>query len=348
MLIDIQKIKEWFCRIIATKKQKEILNSVEVGTLVWAKMPLKRKTLKKIEKNHRVRPYIVVYKDLTYVYGVKCSSSPKNIRNNYLEYFIPGKKYRQTKDTYVKLGKIYKVPVNNLKSKYYTLKNNDVISIKKRLAIIKNSGAEIDYNFPKGFKYDKGDVLKDGENTYYVYDVDNKNYYCYYCSIKYDKKAKRYIKANVNWQPMYFNLSEKLCFSQNKKMDIINIATEDEIKFLDDKIADSEIAIKAEKNLNKNNKQNVNCFMSGSVYKGRKHKIVYLFQLNGKNYGVDTFMYNIEPELVEIENIEKKKVVEKMSAKDLYKIVEYLCSKKIKPIRPLNHLRTQIEKNLKE
>ena len=62
-------------RFIKRLKEKiKLMNVLQPGDLVWSKMPLSRKELKKIEKEHQVRPYLVVDKSLFFIYAYQSSS----------------------------------------------------------------------------------------------------------------------------------------------------------------------------------------------------------------------------------------------------------------------------------
>lgn len=58
-----------------TEEQKEIFSSLDPGHVVWALMPYDMEILEKIEESHRVRPYLVMYKDECNIYAYESSSS---------------------------------------------------------------------------------------------------------------------------------------------------------------------------------------------------------------------------------------------------------------------------------
>ena len=115
------------------KNQKKLLNSLDPGDLVWAKMPLSKKELKSIEKSHQIRPYLVVTKDKFNIYAYQSSSKQWNKLNNCQEYFINRFLYKQKKDSFINLTQIHKIPFINLKSYYITLNEQDLKNIQKRL-----------------------------------------------------------------------------------------------------------------------------------------------------------------------------------------------------------------------
>ena len=55
-------LKKLIQKIINIKNQKQLINSLKSGDLVWAKMPLSKSKLKTIEETHQIRPYLVIKK----------------------------------------------------------------------------------------------------------------------------------------------------------------------------------------------------------------------------------------------------------------------------------------------
>ena len=90
----INKIK----RIKATKRERDLLYQLWPGFLVWAEMPLSKEELERIEESHRIRPYLVVYKDDANIYAYQCSSRNYNNLNNYEKYYINKKEYNQERE----------------------------------------------------------------------------------------------------------------------------------------------------------------------------------------------------------------------------------------------------------
>ena len=56
-------ILNWFNLFRAKKAQKSLLKEVQQGDMVWARMPLGKEELEKVEECHRIRPYLVMWKD---------------------------------------------------------------------------------------------------------------------------------------------------------------------------------------------------------------------------------------------------------------------------------------------
>lgn len=137
-------------RIHPIKSQKKLLNSLNPGDLVWAKMPLPKKQLNKIEESHQIRPYLIMHKDKFHVYAYPSSSKQWNKLNNIQEYCICKTRYKQKKDSFINLTEIHKIVFIHLKKKYITLNELDLRNIEKRLMI---QGRKSIYTFGKDFFY---------------------------------------------------------------------------------------------------------------------------------------------------------------------------------------------------
>ncbi len=90
-------LKNFIQKINIVKSQKKLLNSLNPGDLVWAKMPLPKKQLNKIEESHQIRPYLVRYKDKFNIYAYQSSSKQMDKLNNTQEYCIRKIRYNKTK-----------------------------------------------------------------------------------------------------------------------------------------------------------------------------------------------------------------------------------------------------------
>lgn len=84
-------------KIETHKQKKEIFNKLKIGDMVWCSMPLPKKQLNLIEQSHRIRPYLVVYKEQNFLLCYQCSSKDRVELNNCQKYLISGKKYKTKK-----------------------------------------------------------------------------------------------------------------------------------------------------------------------------------------------------------------------------------------------------------
>jgi len=214
LLFCFRKIKE---KISFLKGKFAYFQRFKLGDIVWAKMPLPKKALKQVDIDHRIRPYLIVGKNLFYIYCFQSSSKKWEKAYNYQEYKINRLRYKITKDSFISLKKVYKIPFWNIKSKYISLQDIDLKNIQKRLEI---SGSN--YKYYIDYKFDDGDVIKIKNQLYYIYTSDNTNLYC--LIVYTNKPSNKYEQIVVDGQIYYTKFEKKACFSRKTSMEIVNIA----------------------------------------------------------------------------------------------------------------------------
>lgn len=62
IMFKFNRLKNLHQRFQHIKLQKKLLNSLNPGDLVWAKIPLPKKQLNKIEESYRIRHYLIMYR----------------------------------------------------------------------------------------------------------------------------------------------------------------------------------------------------------------------------------------------------------------------------------------------
>ena len=167
------KLKALIIKMLASKdeiKGLSIYDEIKEGDSVYAKMPLRKGELKKIAKDHQIRPYVVLKKKRYSFIGFQCSSTfiPKGPHYLYhkIRYSI------EDKDSYINLSKIYEVPILNIRSYFKHIKAQDLAIINKKLDMVNKRSFVSDLRFEDiDSSPSIGDVIKIGQNTYYVYRV---------------------------------------------------------------------------------------------------------------------------------------------------------------------------------
>lgn len=322
----LKKFKDFYNNILKNienkKQQKIIFDEVKTGDMLWCTMPLSKKELRKIEKSHRVRPYLVVAKKADYLLCYQSSSQNKEKLNNYQEYTIKGKRYRSKKDSYIDLTSVKKIKIKNIQSTYIKLNQIDIKNIEKRIRISKYRGNNNLVQFNEPIHLEIGDVVVRGVN-YYIYAEDNVNIYGFKVQRKYEQNLEEII---INRKKYYTNFKEFKTINKNDKFDIVNIANEDEIK----EIFNKKMAkrLKPDKNI-KELLENSNDFEIGTVFKYGRSTIMYVYSDNNKYYGVDLLWYKIKPKVFEIKEPNKRKIVEMKSLEEINNILEFLLEKNI-------------------
>lgn len=329
-------LKSFIQKITIIKNQKKLFDSLNSGDLVWAKMPLSKKELNSIEVNHQIRPYLIVSKDRYNIYAYQSSSKQWNKLNNCQEYFINRFRYKQKKDSFINLTKVHKIPFVNLKTKYITLNEQDLKKVQKRLKIQTNNK----YQFSIDIYILEGDVIVINHQLYYVYASDNVYLYCLVIFKKCPKDKKKYANIIINNKTYYTTFKEKVSFERTTKMNIVNIAYKSEMEFILEKKRGIELNQQKLSNLEKKmiEKSHELVYENGTVFQVGRNKIVYLFKYKNVHYGIDLLMYKIKPKTMPIYDIEKRPILEILPLEEFLKIVDFLCSNNVQPLKEINRL----------
>ena len=330
-------LKSFIQKINIVKSQKKLFDSLNPGDLVWAKMPLPKKELNKIEKSHQVRPYLVVYKDKFNIYAYQSSSKQLDKLNNCQEYCVHKIRYKQNKDSFINLTKIYKLRFVNLKEKQITLNELDLKNIQKRLLMQKEKCI---YKFATEIRIEEGDVIRVDGKLYYVYASDNVNLYCLTILKKCPKDNKKYTKIIINNKTYYTTFIEKVDFKRTIKLEIANIAYKSEKEEILKKkrnieYKQKELSISEKKKIEE--RQDI-LYENGTVLQVGRNRIVYLFKYKDIHYGINLLMYKIKPKAIPIFDIEKRQILEILPLEEYMKIIEFLSSKNVQPLKEINRL----------
>ena len=351
----LDNIRNFYYKIKSTKLQRENFSRIKTGDMIWAKMPLKRRELKEILKNHRVRPYLVIRKDKNCLICYKSSSKKNNRVSNYDEYHIKKEKYKKKRDSWINLYNTTKIPICNIEDKYVSVSRFDLQEIEKRLEILeyrKNEEVE-KFNIP--IIIGIGDVIEYKNEIYYIYASDNVNVYGIKIYRRNLNMSENNIKLIINDKIYYVlqNEIKKESINRTDKLKLVDIAYSEEVEALRmsiKKCKESQkhektkvLGFKKEKTYSyQYNKKEKKCEI-GTVFKIDKSKVLYLFEKDGKHYGVDIIYYIIAPRLIEIKDIERKEIVEVKEKKDCLKYIEKLIENNVKVTKDIKKL----YKNLK-
>lgn len=340
----LKKVKEIYLKlinkIISQNKKKKIFKSLEIGDMIWGIMPLPKKELEKIEKSHRIRPYLIVRKTKKYLLCYSSSSKEREEMCAFQKYCIKGNKYRQKKDSWLDLSNVKKIKIKNIVSVYIRLKKEDIRNIEKRLYVSQSRGNKEIIQFNLDYDLEIGDVFVKNNETFYVYNKDNTKAYCF----KIQKKKNQELelqKIKINNKVYYTSFQEFKTISKNEKVNIINMANGKEKENIFNK--------KITKKLN--NKEKIDKVLKidesglkiGTVFQYGNSKVMYLYFNSGKYYGADLLLYKIKPRIFEIKELKNRKLIEIKNIKEINEILEYLDEKNL-----LNKKLKNIYKNIRE
>lgn len=317
------KIRE---KIKMIEKQKKTFEETQIGDMLWCTMPLPKKELKKIEEHHRIRPYLVVQKELNFLLCYQSSSKNKEQANNYEKYCINSKKYQNNKNSWIDLTSVKKIPITKINLKYIQLNQIDIKNMEKRICIAQNNGNAEIIRFNEPIYIEIGDVIRKEQKTYYVYSEDNVNIYCFRIQKKIRKNEKMEA-IKINKKTYYTNFKELKTIKRRDNFEIVNIAFKEEIL----EILEKKHTLKAETytKVEENFKRNKNKFEIGSVFQYGNSKVMYLYTNKGKYYGVDLLWYLLKTRIFEIKAIEKRKLLGTKDLGEINKVLEILLEKNV-------------------
>ena len=115
--------------------QKKWFKLAKIGDIIWAKMPLDKEELRKIQSSHRVRPYLIVEKHTDSFACCACSSSEYKYLQDYETYCIDGS-ICLNKKTFVNLRDEFLVPVKNLRNGPDKLEYDHLRIIQKKFMLM--------------------------------------------------------------------------------------------------------------------------------------------------------------------------------------------------------------------
>lgn len=254
--------------------------------------------------------------------------------NNFQKYRVDKKRYKNKKDSWIKLTRIYKIPIKNLSSILCKLKKKDMDQILKRLNIQNVLNKNITLNFDLNTYPAIGDIIEIENSQYYIFKFKKKHIYC--CKV-FKKSGYNYKEIIVNGEKYYINGIEKEKILNSKDYKIINISTKSEIQNINSIINNFKIDTKKEIKSDKKAIREKLCKL-GNVLKVGRTKILFLYCKNDVPYGIDINHYKSAKKLHAIQSINDRKIIRKVRLDKCLKIVEYLYNNNVKQIDEIEKL----------
>ncbi len=311
-------------KIQLRKRQKDIFEKVQVGDMLWCKMPLSKKELSEIETSHRVRPYLIVKKEKNFLLCYQSTSKNRENLNNYERYCIKAGKYKNKKDSWIDLTNIEKIRIKDIQLEFIKLNQIDIKKIEKRITIGQNKGNSQLIRFNEPIYIEEGDLILRNQISYYVYAEDNVNIYCFKIQ-KRKRENQKLEKIIINGKSYYTDFRELRTIKRNENVVINNIAyTEELLAILNQK---KSLKASAYNKFQENRKREQGEFEIGTVFQYGNSKVMYLYSRDNRYYGVDLLWYTIKPRIFEIKEIQKRKIIGTKHLKELNKILEFLLER---------------------
>lgn len=236
---------------------------------------------------------------------------------NESRYAISKEKYGESKNSWINLTHLYKVPVNNLLDKMYSLDAYDLNMVNKRLQILKAKGSSINKTFDLKFNWAEGDVIRYSQNIYYVYST-NAGILCCYPLFETNKDENNDLElVEINNSKRYVAFSEQIFINADDDIAIVDIANTEEILHI----------IEAKKRYHhlREEKEAID-YEIGSVFGTEEKKIMYLYKKSGTLYGIDLLLYKAFPGVVPIDNPDEQKIIEVRDKNFVNGVISYLTN----------------------
>ena len=311
-----------------TETQISLLDSLIPGDVVWAKMPINAN-----KEQTSIRPYLVVLAAPFNIYAYHLSDIWNKKLNNYETYGIISGKYNNSKNLWLNLSNVVKIPVNNVVSKMMHLRNDDLEMIEKRLQIQTNRNKYSKQMFELPFYISEGDVVMFNSNKYYVYAIYDKKLYCYsFSNTQTDELNSKIVR--INRRQFYMNFSNQVVIN-SKDAEIIDIASVSEILYIE--------RIKKLIKEKTKKKDLLPKYEIGSVFKCKNMEIMFLYEKNDKFYFVDYHRYKIFPRLIQFDKLpESQKFIEISNSETIEKIIRHLIEKLPNPPKELKRMYSEM------
>lgn len=170
------------------------LSFLSVGDIIWAKRYENEEEKNKIPIGHREGPYVIIKQTKNKTYGLQCTSNPhQNVKWKHVFYAIGRLSYEFNKNSYICTGKLYELNDSKYIKVMNHLSDKDLNNLYKSLYIVLHSAHKYKSNLKDSdikFNFDIGDIIKYENMRYLIYDLNNKNYYCYGICNKNKEKNK--------------------------------------------------------------------------------------------------------------------------------------------------------------
>lgn len=190
--------------------------------VVWCLMPLSTEPFF-LSQNHQTRPYVIIEKGVDSFLGYPFTTSFKSRYKN--KYVIIKDTYCNKKDTAIILDEMVEIPKTNSKDRLFTLNDNDIKEIKRKINIIQNKYTQTEL--------DVGDIIfdKETDEKYYIYDANDCHAYGYIINKIQEGKIKIYDSSYD------IDLSKQKEFLQGCLFNILEITTIEEQKKINEIIS---------------------------------------------------------------------------------------------------------------
>ena len=322
----------------STKEQRKLFYSLKKGDVISAKIQLGDIDFRNSEIAQKYEDYLVIGKGFNHIYAYKISKYDLPINYRFMNYSINLKKYKQRGDSNLSIRYVYKIPISDISRKKYSLDFEDKKNIQRRITICANKthlNKEYIISLIVPVIITVGDIIRVGKELYLIYSINEFYIECFklfklLTTINVDTsfdKVNETMRIVIDDEEYFVNYNKPKHFVKKTRFDLLNYLTIEEMKII---FKDLEIQKSRFNRMNVENK-----YYMGKVFDINGKKIVYLFSVNGVDYGIDTENYKKEPVLTSINNIGKYKVIDYKFEQEY---IDVLYKNKATPFAPIEDL----------
>lgn len=316
-----------------TKDQIELFELINEGTIVWANNIINN------NKTSSLIPYFILKKENNKLLCFKCNTAISTSINMCNSYYFFDPKYNKKKGTWIDLTYLYTLDISDISSIYTKLDYLDLSNIQKRLQILSSRKNDFNYllNNIKPI-LQVGDVFCIKNNWYYVC-LDTKAYVkvCRVYRLFPDFIDDSFESVIIGGRNYYIDYDNILPVAKDEEITYKDIAFPKEISIIEKNISkpkafrkkvifnkkDTNISsLDYKTDIEQQKKKN----FIGQVYANAGQEVVFLFERSGKYYGVDRLFYRMRPKILEIKNMNNRKIKYILTSTECYNIIDELMS----------------------
>lgn len=278
-----------------TKVQKKIIDSLEVGDIVYAEMPLSDGQLYNIGSKHRMRPHYIIRKEREVLVTYPLFSRPNLSRNNLDRFELYcgdnptyqkfGKKRGSFKNSHFHFTNVYLLKPYHLIEKFMDKNVDDMKHLERHLVKRKNANRVPHDSMNIPFPVLVGDVIKYEKFSYLVYKISDQGLFVH--PVYHIKRNMEfpYIEVNLGVRKVKVSFQENLTLDESVKSGLITSLTHEELKRF--KYEKNRLIYSKQKFYKKNQKDISFRYKVGSrfSYNDESKDWVYLYSINNQHFG---------------------------------------------------------------
>lgn len=188
-------------------------STIEIGDVVWSKMPLTKEQMLRIPPGHRIRPFVIVEVMKEGCIGYACSSTPWQYSAPSMQFRIDKDRYDIQKSSYADMSKKWELSYSLIQSHYCHLQEDDLLSL---LEMSKHKQQHHVMN-----EIGVGSIIRFEHQLYVVYEAYKEHLYAHVMLEKKLQHAHSYQPFSFNKQLYYIDFSIRFDVSHWQQVEIL-------------------------------------------------------------------------------------------------------------------------------